>query len=71
MRHLPSRFTRPFRASFFFSASTALSAWYSSQKPMPALKKSSTAMMTKSVQSCTAAESTTAASIIHGIGPQK
>ena len=70
-RHLPPRRTRASSASFFFSASMALSAWYSSQKPTSALSTSSTRMIPKSSQCRTTAERIAAASIIHGIGPQK
>ena len=69
--HLPSRFTRALIASLAFNASMALPAWRSSQKPMIALATSSTRMMKKSGQWRTTPESTTATSIIQGIGPQK
>jgi|GEM_PF-5541485 len=67
----PSRLTRACGASLAFNAAMALSAWYSSQKPTTALASSSTMIMTKSDQWCTTADSTAAASIIQGIGPQK
>jgi hypothetical protein len=69
--HLPSRLTRALIASRAFSASMALPAWRSSQKPTPALATSNTRMMKKSGQWPTTADSTTATSIIQGIGPQK
>ena len=50
--HLPSRFTRALIASLAFSASMALPAWRSSQKPIVALANSSTRMMMKSGQCC-------------------
>jgi hypothetical protein len=69
--YFSSRLTLALRASWFFSASRALEAWYSCQKPVRALKSSMTRMITRSVQCCTMTERTAAASIIHGIGPQK
>ena len=69
--HLPSRLTRALIASLAFSASMALPAWRSSQKPTMALATSKTRMMKKSGQCRTTPDSTTATSIIHGIGPQK
>ena len=71
MIHLPSRFTRALIASLAFSASMALPAWRSSQKPTMALATSSTRMMQKSGQWRTTPERMTAISIIQGIGPQK
>ncbi len=71
VRHCPSRLTRASGARRALSAAIALPAWYSSQKPTTALATSSTVMMPKSVQSPTSSARTTAASIIHGIGPQK
>jgi hypothetical protein len=58
-------------ASRAFNASIASPASRSSQNPMIALAHSNTRMMKKSGQWRTTAESTTATSIIHGIGPQK
>ena len=69
--HLPSRFTRALIASLAFSASIASPACRSSQKPMVAFATSSSRMMKKSGQCRTRPDSTTATSIIHGIGPQK
>ena len=69
--HLPSRLTRALIASLAFSASMALPAWRSSQNPIVALATSNTRMMKKSGQCRTTPDSTTATSIIHGIGPQK
>ncbi len=69
--HLPSRFTLALMASLAFRAAIALPAWRSSQNPTTALAQSRTRMMPKSGQCRATAESTTAASIIHGIGPQK
>jgi len=63
--------TRALIASRAFKASIALPASRSSQKPMVALASSSTRMMKKSGQWRTTADSTTATSIIQGIGPQK
>ena len=69
--HAPSRITRALTASFAFSAPIALPAWRSSQNPIAALKNRSSSIMRKSGQCRTAADRTTATSIIHGIGPQK
>ena len=69
--HLPSRLTRALIASLAFSASMALPAWRSSQIRSVALATSSSRMMKKSGQCRTTPDSTTAISIIHGIGPQK
>ncbi len=49
----------------------ALPAWCSSVNPTPALANSRIPMMMKSGQCPSAADRTTATSIIHGIGPQK
>ena len=49
----------------------SLPAWCSSQNPTTALARSRTRMMPKSGQCLAIAERITAASIIHGIGPQK
>jgi hypothetical protein len=69
--HLPSRLTRALIANRAFSASMALPASRSSQKPIVALATNSTKIMKKSGQWRTTAERTTATSIIQGIGPQK
>jgi hypothetical protein len=69
--HLPSRRTLASTASLAFSAAMAFPAWCSSQNPTPALDRSRTRMIAKSGQCWASADSTTAASIIHGIGPQK
>ena len=69
--HLPSRFTRALIASSAFRASMALPAWCSSQNPTAALATSRTRMMKKSGQCRSTPDRITAASIIHGMGPQK
>ena len=69
--HFPSRFTRALIASLALSASMAFPACRSSQKPTQALAQSSSRMMKKSGQCRTTPDSTTATSIIQGIGPQK
>ena len=69
--HFPSRRTRHLTASWAFSASMALPAWCSSQNPTAALATSSSKMMKKSGQCRSTPDKITAASIIHGIGPQK
>src|SRR5664280_1055320 len=69
--HLPSRRTLASTASFALSAAMALPAWCSSQNPTMALARSRTRMMPKSGQCWARAERTTAASIIHGIGPHR
>ena len=69
--HLPSRRTLASIASLAFRAAMALPAWCSSQNPTTALASSRTRMMPKSGQCWASAERMTAASIIHGIGPQK
>ena len=69
--HFPSRLTRALIASLAFKAAMALPAWRSSQNPTIALETSRTRMMKKSGQCRAAADRITAASIIHGIGPQK
>ena len=69
--HLPSRLTLALIASLAFSAAMALPAWCSSQNPTTALASSSTRMMKKSGQCRSIADRITAASIIHGMGPQK
>ena len=69
--HFPSRFTLALIASLAFSASMASPAWCSSQNPTTALETSKRRMMKKSGQWRTMPESTTATSIIQGIGPQK
>ena len=69
--HVPSRLTRHLTASCAFSASMALPAWCSSQKPTMALATSSSRMMKKSGQCRSTPGKITAASIIQGIGPQK
>jgi len=58
-------------ASLAFSASMALPACRSSQKPIVALATSSSRMMKKLGQWRTTPKRITAASIIQGIGPQK
>ena len=58
-------------ASCAFNAAIALPAWCSSENPTPAFATSSNRMMKKSAQCPSAADRITAASIIHGIGPQK
>ena len=69
--HWPSRFTRALIASLALSAAMALPAWCSSQNPTTALERSKTRMIKKSGQCWATAERITAASIIHGMGPQK
>ena len=69
--HVPSRITRHLTASWAFSASMAFPAWCSSQNPTMALATSSSKMMKKSGQCRSTPDKITAASIIHGIGPQK
>jgi hypothetical protein len=69
--HLPSRFTRALIANLAFSASMALPAWRSSQKPTVALATNNSRMMKKSGQCLTMPDRTTATSIIQGMGPQK
>lgn len=69
--HFPSRLTRVLMASLALRASMALPACRSSQNPIMAFAKSRTRMMKKSGQCCTTPDSTTATSIIQGIGPQK
>jgi hypothetical protein len=69
--HVPSRRTRHLTASWAFSASMAFPAWCSSQNPTMALATSRTMMMKKSGQCRSTPDKITAASIIHGIGPQK
>ena len=69
--HFPSRFTLALIASLAFSAAMALPAWCSSQNPTTALETSKTRMMKKSGQCRTTPDRITAASIIHGMGPQK
>ena len=69
--HVPSRITRHLTASWAFSASMAFPAWCSSQNPTVALATSSSKMMKKSGQWRSTPDKITAASIIHGIGPQK
>ena len=69
--HLPSRFTLALTASLAFRAAMALPASRSSQNPTPALARSRRRMMKKSGQCRATADRITAASIIHGIGPQK
>ena len=69
--HLPSRLARALIASFAFSAAMALPAWCSSQNPTTAFEQSRRRIMKKSSQCRTTPERITAASIIHGIGPQK
>ena len=69
--HFPSRFTLALIASLAFKAAMALPAWCSSQNPTTALEQSSKRMMKKSSQCRTIPDRMTAASIIHGMGPQK
>jgi hypothetical protein len=69
--HFPSRFTRALIASLAFRAAMALPAWRSSQNPTTALATSRSRMMKKSGQCRTTPDRITAASIIHGMGPQK
>ena len=67
----PSRSTVTSFASRCLRALSALSARCSWKKSSPALTSSMTAMIVKSSHFCTTAERIAAASIIHGIGPQK
>ena len=69
--HFPSRLTRALTASWALRASMALPAECSSVKPTVALASSRTRMMKKSGQCLRRPERITAASIIHGMGPQK
>ena len=69
--HFPSRFTLALIASVAFRAAMALPAWCSSQNPTTALARSRSRMMPKSGQCRATADRITAASIIHGMGPQK
>lgn len=69
--HWPPRRARALRASSPLSASRALSALRSCQKPTAALNTSITQMMIMSDQWRTTSDNTAAASIIQGMGPQK
>ncbi len=69
--HFPSRKTFALTASLAFKAAMALPAWCSSQNPTTALEASRRRMMKKSSQCRTIPDRITAASIIHGMGPQK
>ena len=69
--HFPSRSTFALRASFCFSSSIALLALFSCHDLTMTFTTKSAVMMTRSSQFCRNAEMTAAASIIHGMGPQK
>ncbi len=69
--HFSLRSARAFSARELFKASSALEASCSSQNPNKALNSRSEVMIVKSPQSPTIKAISAAASIIHGIGPQK
>jgi hypothetical protein len=69
--HFPSRRTFAVRASLFFSSSISSFALFSCHDLTMTFTSRSALMMTRSSQFFRTAEMTAAASIIHGIGPQK
>ena len=69
--HFPSRSAFAVSASLFFSSAISLLALFSCHDLTMTFATRSALMMTRSSQFCRNAEMTAAASIIHGMGPQK